>query len=503
MMKKTPSRREVLLATAGLPALFAARAVAGASTAPATASARRSPTIGFASAVAERLSAPLETSSGRLPAELAGVLWRNGPAEHDRFGHRYEHWFDGDGMVQAFAFTGTGVTHRGRVLDTPKRRRETRHGKRVVPAFATLPPGHAPVFGPDDMNVANTSVLAHAGRLMALWEGGSALEVDPETLAAGRFVDWAPSVAGVPFSAHPKVERDGTLWNIGCVPGPRPVLVFYRIDRAGRLVKANVESVAPLGMAHDFVVTARHLVVMLPPFVLEPDLLASGRVSFLDAHVWRPALGTRVLTIDRDTLEVERRHELPPGFHFHHGNGWEEADGTIRLDLCQAPGPEFVTRDLRAVMRGEGRFSSAHPSYRQVVLGPDGAAGIEPPVPGAAEFPRIDSRRTGRRHGMVFALAGGGEGGRWPFSRVVRFAPGDGEVDGWTFPGHRIPEEHVFVPRGEAEGDGWLVGSFLDVRRRVTGLGVFEATRLSDGPVWEGVLPYPLPLGLHGAFVRS
>ena len=59
------------------------------------------------------------------------------------------------------------------------------------------------------------------------------------------------------------------------------------------------------------------------------------------------------------------------------------------------------------------------------------------------------------------------------------------------------------MPRGEAEGDGWLVGSFLDVRRRVTGLGVFEAMRLSDGPVWEGVLPYPLPLGLHGTFVKS
>ena len=502
-MKKTPSRRDVLLATAGLSALFAARAAAGAVDAPAAASTRQSRTIGFASVVAEELSAPLKTSGGRPPAELTGILWRNGPAEHDRFGHRYGHWFDGDGMVQAFTFTGAGVAHRGRILDTPKRRRETRRGKRVVPAFATLPPERAPVLAPDDMNVANTSVLAHAGRLMALWEGGSALEVDPETLAAGRFVNWAPSVAGVPFSAHPKVERDGTLWNIGCAPGPRPVLVFYRIDRAGRLVKANAAPVAPLGMTHDFVVTARHLIVMLTPFVLEPDLLASGRVSFLDAHDWRPDLGVRVLTIDKDTLEVRRRHELPPGFHFHHGNGWEEADGTIRLDLCQAPDPEFVVRDLRAAMRGEGRFSSAHPSYRQVVLEPNGGARIEPAVPGAAEFPRIDSRRTGLRHDMVFALAGGGAGEGWPFSRVVRLESGNGEVDGWTFPGRRIPEEHVFVPRGEAEGDGWLVGSFLDVRRRVTGLGVFEAMRLSDGPVWEGVLPYPLPLGLHGAFVKS
>ena len=50
------------------------------------------------------------------------------------------------------------------------------------------------------------------------------------------FVDWSPDLAGLPFSAHPKVEPDGTLWNIGCVLAPRPVLLFYRIDRTGRLV---------------------------------------------------------------------------------------------------------------------------------------------------------------------------------------------------------------------------------------------------------------------------
>ena len=93
-----------------------------------------------------------------------------------------------------------------------------------MPAFATLPPHPAPVLAPNDMNAANTAMLAHAGRLMALWEGGSALAVDPETLAAGQFVDWRPDVAGAPFSAHPKVEPDGTLWNIGYVPAPRPML---------------------------------------------------------------------------------------------------------------------------------------------------------------------------------------------------------------------------------------------------------------------------------------
>lgn len=30
---------------------------------------------------------------------------------------------------------------------------------------------------------------------------------------------------------------------------------------------------------------------------------------------------------------------------------------------------------------------------------------------------------------------------------------------------------------------------------------MLEAMRLADGPAWQGTLPYPLPLGLHGTFL--
>ena len=157
------SRRGVLRALGALPvALAAGRAGAAADSTdsePALTAAQRR--LAFATPPAEALAAPLTTHSGRLPPDLAGVLWRNGPAEHERFGHRYGHWFDGDGMVQAFTFSGDDVSHRAIILDTPKRRRETAAGRRLLPAFGTLPPGVAPIMTPDDMNAANTSVLAH------------------------------------------------------------------------------------------------------------------------------------------------------------------------------------------------------------------------------------------------------------------------------------------------------------------------------------------------------
>lgn len=497
------SRRDALRAAAGVPLLLATGARAGLKEDFAAALAENPRLLAFASARALEFAAPLTPLRGRLPAELTGILWRNGPAEHERFGHRYGHWFDGDGMIQAFAFNGTGVTHRARILDTPKRRTETGAGRRSLPAFGSVPPDPAPILGPDDMNVANTSVLVHGGRLMALWEGGSALEFDAETLGSRRFVHWREDLAGLPFSAHPKRDADGTVWNIGVATAPRPALLIYRIDPAGRLAGFNHLPTAPLGMVHDFVVTARHLVLLLPPFVVDSGRFSTGTVSFLDAHVWRPELGTRVLVVEKDTLELARQYELPPGFHFHHGNGWEASDGTIRLDLCQAPNPDFVTRDFRAAMQGDWSFASTHPRLRRVDLPPDGAAAIEDAAPGATEFPRIDPRRTARHHRNVFALNGIRAKGDWPLDAVVCVHTEGGAVDRWTYPAHCIPEEHVFVPRGENEGDGWLLGPFLDLDRRTAGLNVFDAAHLADGPLWEGILPYPLPLALHGTFVGS
>ena len=501
-MTGTLTRRTVLQALGALPVLAAAgggAAAAGDAAPPPLSAAQRR--LAFGSAQAETLAAPLTTLSGRLPPDLAGVLWRNGPAEHERFGHRYGHWFDGDGMVQAFTFTGDGVSHRARILETPKRRRETAAGRRLLPAFATLPPEAVPILSPDDMNAANTSVLAHGGRLMALWEGGSALAFDPETLEADEFVSWRPDLAGLPFSAHPKVEADGTCWNIGCVTVPQPMLLFYRIDPEGRLAAFNTLPLDPLGMVHDYVVTRRHLVLVISPFVVEPERFAAGPVSFLDAHVWRPELGTRVLVVEKETLTPVRRYELPPGFHFHHGNGWEEADGTIHLDLCQAADSMFAIHDLRAVMEGDWSFPSAHPRYRRMVLRPGGAASVEQVAPPVADFPRIDPRRTGLRHRALFALTGAEDGG-WPLSRVARLDPDNGDVGGWSYPRHLIPEEHVFVPRGEAEADGWLVGPFLDLQRRASGLSVFGARHLADGPLWQGMLPYPLPSACTGRSLR-
>ena len=438
---------------------------------------------------------------GRLPAELRGTFYRNGPAVHERFGMRYRHMFDGDGMVQAFRFDGRGVTHRARVLATPKLVRETGAGRRLVSGFGTEVDGAIRPHRADDLNVANISMLDHHGELLALWEGGSASVIDRDTLEWRRFKVWSKPLEGVPFTAHPKVEPDGTLWAFGISFTPRPMLVLYHIDAGGGVVKARAFDPGPLGMVHDFVVTARHLVIVIPPLVFEPSH-AGG--TMLDSFVWRPSLGSRVLVVDKDDFDARRWYQLPAGFGFHHGNGWEDASGAIRYDHCVATDATLMTETMRGVMRGELR-RAAKEHYSQFTLRPDGRAEMED-TGEEAEFPRISPRVTGRRNRYVYTLGVSflGPSG-WRLRQVVRRDLEAGTTDAFDYGPGTLAEEHVFVPRRipRSEDDGWLVGAFLDYARGLTGIAVFDATRVADGPMARAWLDYPLPLAFHGHFTPA
>ncbi len=53
------------------------------------------------------------------------------------------------------------------------------------------------------------------GRVFALWEGGSAIEIDPDSLATRGPTEWREDLIAAPFSAHPLIDVDGSVWNFG------------------------------------------------------------------------------------------------------------------------------------------------------------------------------------------------------------------------------------------------------------------------------------------------
>ena len=142
--------------------------------------------------------------------------------------------------------------------------------------------------------------LSH-DRLLALWEAGSPYEIDAETLETRGIYDFeepggGSSMQNVPFSAHPRVDVDGSVWNFGYASAAG-LLVLWHIGADGKLIKAGRVNLDPMTMPHDFVVTEKHMVMLLPPFHYRPSADSAG---FLNMHEWHPEDPCRVLVVDKN-----------------------------------------------------------------------------------------------------------------------------------------------------------------------------------------------------------
>jgi len=434
---------------------------------------------------------------GRLPAGLRGRYFRNGPGLMQRGDRRYRHWFDGDGLVQAWTLADGRASHQARFVQTDKFRAEQAAGRFLLPAFGTAIRPELPVRGPDSVNVANTSVLMQGERLYALWEGGSAYELDPATLATRGIKTWAPELRGMPFSAHPKVEPDGTVWNFGSAGGR---LALYQIDPTGQVRRhAVLDDIAAPAMLHDFAVSQRHLVFLLAPIRLDMAGVRAGQ-SMLEAMRWGADQPTRVLVVDKADFSRRRVFEMPACHVFHFGNAWDDGS-LLRVDYVQGvPLPEF-NASAEAMMRGQrsGREVST-PRVLEIDLRTGRLALAVRDE--AVEFPVVDPRVVARRHRFVWYPTAMDTGERWGFNGLMRLDIESGARERFSFGSGVVVEEHVMVPRpgSEREGEGWLVGMGYDVQRRRSFLSVFDALRLADGPLARAWLPYWVPYGFHGRF---
>ena len=481
------SRRSILTGGAAL----AAAALADPDAAFA---ARANWTLGFADVEADITPRPMKIVSGRAPRDLAGVAYRNGPGKFRRPGGAATHWFDGDGLIRRFQINEAGATVAARFADTPKRRQEAAADAMILPGFGTPSRPGAKIGSNDDVNAANTSVMAAGGRLWALWEGGSPYAMDPATLEPQGFVTLRADLKAMPFSAHPRYEPDGRVWNFG-LNGQKAVI--WRLSNAGDLEAAEVIDLGRRSYLHDFTATERHLVIVLQPWIRERFTL-----PLVTGMAWKPEEGTRVLVIDKADLSRRRVYELPTFAFYHLGDAWEERDGTIRFDVCASDSPTFGVQQGADVLVGRLDPSPSAVMAR-VALSPDGRGRYEPTTT-IAEFPKSDPRFAGRARSLTFHAWG--KAGR---ERLTSSPQGiassnhrTGRVDHYDFGVRHLVEEPLFAPRpgSSAEGDGWLLATSLNLDAGVTELHAFDARRIAAGPLATWRADVPLPLTFHGTF---
>ncbi|MGW7522684.1 carotenoid oxygenase family protein [Streptomyces sp. NPDC054783] len=468
--------------------------------------------LGFQSPGEETQAVELNVR-GRIPAWLSGVLLRNGPAKFEVGGTGFRHWFDGQAMLHRFAIGSGRVEYANRYLDTPSSQAVLQEGRIRYQEFATDPCRNifarffTPFLRSRPVN-PNVNIARFGDRFVALTETPLPVEFAPDTLATLGVVDYDDRLGGQFTTAHPHQDPvTGDLVNYVTHFSRRSEYRVYRQRPDGtrqRELLGRHRADEPAYM-HSFAITARHVVLVEFPLVVNPyRLLLSGR-PFIENYRWKPERGTRFVVMDREDGRVSAVLSGPACFAFHHINAWEEKDRLL-IDLCVYQDSSIIEALYLDTLRAGGPLPQASPM--RYCLDPEaGTVTAEPLAGESLELPRIAyQRRNGRPYRYAYGV-GSRDGGTDDFlNQLVKIDVRDGGTLLWREEGC-YPGEPVFVaaPPGHgangAEDEGIVLAVVLRPATASSYLLVLDARTFQE--VARADVSHAVPFGFHGIFVRD
>ncbi len=459
----------------------------------------------------EETNLPLALTAGRIPDELRGVFFGNGPGRFRHQGVKYHHLFDGDGMVTRVHIRRGGAFYTNRYVRTHEFVEEERAGKMLYRSFGTnLPGGMARNLFKVLKNAANTSVIYHGGKLLALWEGGLPHELDPETLETlGRYdydgvlqnsFSWIDRriTPELNFSAHPKVHADtGVLYNFGTVIGAKNRLLSYEVDPQGRARIAGSYPLKGMTFVHDFVLTAaHHQIYFLTPVSFDLTKAFLGLSSPADSIHSRPGRATQIMVVHEGRVD---HYPTDSGFIFHFANGYQGAEGVLVVDgLRMDAFPEGLSTDKMVQEVPDNPSGGMLTRYR--IATDSGRVERETLSEYPIELPTINPAYQGKPYRYVWAIGSDPHRASSPLHGVAKVDTRE-KVTRYLDLYPHLPGEPLFVPHPDKHGedDGWLLTMLFDTESETNKLLIIDAVRLDI--VGELTLPRAQPIGFHGTWV--
>jgi all-trans-8'-apo-beta-carotenal 15,15'-oxygenase len=470
---------------------------------------RALPVLGLATSLASEYDYAPEIE-GKVPANLQGTLYRNGPGLFERAGYRKKCLLDGDGMVQAFTIRDGRVAYRNRFVRTSKYAEETVAGHYLYATWSTSAPGGflANLGGGRFANQAGITVLVRGSRLYAFDEFQPPYELDPHTLET-----LGVSRLGLPadkafLSAHSKIDPVSGDWIFFSLEhGRRTYLHLTTLAANGSLRLRQSVKLPRFAYIHDFFISARHIIINLHPVEMEVWNFLLGRKSMARALQWRPQLGNLILVFARHGGQPPVQLAAEACWMWHSLNAYEREGGEIIADFVGYKNPDhFLGRDpaLFAIMEGRSGTYTSPGQLRRYIIDPARASLREEVFrDGNFEFPVVNPHLLGQpyRFGYLASVTGCDNF----FTGISRVKMVSGKSETFDFGHGMYCSEPVFAPHpqpshnpGSAEEPGWLLTEVYDGNKRKSFLAVFDACNLEAGPLARVHLHHHAPLGFHG-----
>ncbi len=414
---------------------------------------------------------------GIIPPQLDGLYVRTGP--NPKSGHT-SHWFFGDGMLHGVRLRGgKALWYRNRFVQTPE----------ITSPLAD------PMAGMADLTrgKANTHVIAHNGRIMALEEAHWPWIVDGELNTVG-YENYGGALT-CSMTAHPKVcPVTGELLAFSYMGFEPPYVRYIRVSADGRVEQIEGIDIPNMVMMHDFNVTRNHAVFMDLPLVFDLGALDNG----IPFRFNRDA-GARLGVMPRNGKGSDIRwYEIDPCYVFHPVNAHEDGDNIVL----------HVSRQPEAFGSHSDDYAEVGRLWKWTINTATGRVSEELVDDRPGDFGRVDDRRIGldARYGYLMAMAGEGNSEEPVYgSALWKYDLRTGEC--WE---HHLGEgvrgsEPVFAPASPnaGEDEGWVMTIVHNTNTNASKLIIVDAQNFSAPPVATVHLPQRVPYGAHGSWVPA
>ena len=416
--------------------------------------------------------------TGTIPAELDGRFVRNGA---NPFTGTSSHPFFGDGMVHGIRLRdGKAEWYRNRYVQTPFI---------ANPSTDILDPS---VLMDMKSSKANTHVIGHAGKVLALEEGHFPYVLDGELDTVGP-TDFDGVLNGS-FTAHPKIcPVTGELLAFG-YSAFEPYLRYLRVSADGRLVQVENITVGGPTMMHDFNITRNNVVFMDLPAVFNMELAMSGEMPIR----WDDNYPARLGVMPRDGSDEQVKwFDINPCYVFHPMNSYEDGD-CIVLDVAR----------FSHMWRDSSMDFPPPDLWRFTIDTATGKVREEQVDDRSAEFPRVADSVIGLKHryGYMMSMSEGGftDDPTNASGAILKYDRATGQRSAIELGRGRVGGEAVFAPSAnpQSEDDGYLMTYLYDAHSDSSRFVIMDAATMDDEPVASIELPR-IPSGFHGSWIPA
>ena len=422
---------------------------------------------------------------GAIPTELSGRYFRNGANPQTG---QSDHWFTGDGMVHGIELAGGKANwYRNRYIRTPMHANPDKDRMELYLDPETFKFDYS-------VSVANTHVVGHGGRILALEEGSFPYELGPDLDTVG-VCDYDGKLMTA-MTAHPKMCPVTDEMLAFGYSSMEPYLVYHRVSPSGELVQSTEITVNGPTMMHDFAVSRNYAVFMDLPMIFDMEKAMSGGMPIC----WSDDYPARYGVMPRNGQDADVQwFDIDPCYVFHTLNAHEEGDDIV-LRACRI---RELWRENTDIGTGDTNPADLPMMWEWRLNRGTGAVSERQLDDRASEFPRVPDALTGlaSQYGYTMSQTADGAAGE-----IFKYdMNNDAARSVHTFPIGHTPGEASFVPAAGAtnEDDGYLLTYVHAAETDTSYLVILDASNIEADPVAEVHLPRRVPTGFHGSWIAD